>query len=511
MHSSWLYYTTGISGYVVVSQKLVRNGKERAVKDAARLIRCGVMDWGELAFLSGCPLLVALAVIALIIKETEFLADRDKKHALRAKSRSKDAVIVLRLAPKASEDAKRRCADCGGHDVKFRKGKVRRIRSLDFGRVKVYVEVEVRRIRCRHCGRMFREKIPFLASRKARVTRAFEWEMYELRASMSISAVAEWLDIDPGTVKEAEKRILSAKYRTVDLKGTRIIGIDELYVFRRARSDRKFVTVVRDMETGAVLNVSLGKGGDALRGFLARLKRQGAKIECVCMDMSNAYGKWVRESLPGALVVYDHFHVVKAMNDRINAIRRKAMARISADVRRCIRDLDVAKMAKDELLAAVKREREREDKARETLKGNMRLPLMNREDVEKDPKARERLDRMLEENADLGKAYVLKERLRDIYAWCREEGVARSMLLDWVKEAKASDVAEMESMAKTVESHLDGVLGFWKYKGASNAKTEGFNNKIRWLIKQAYGYRDYKYFRLKVLDLPNLKPRESDC
>ena len=510
MHSSWLYYITGISGYAVESQKLVRKGKERLIRNAARLARCGVLEWGELAFLAGSPVVVALAVIALILRETRSLADRDEKPAARAKSRSRDAHIVIRLAPKASEDGKRKCPDCGGGDVKFRKGKVRRIRSLDFGRVKVYVEVEVRRIRCPRCGRRFYEKIPFLAGRKARVTRAFEWEMYELRAGMSITGVAEWLDVDPGTVKDAEKRILNAKYRRIDLKGARIIGIDELYVFRRARSDRKYVTVVRDMETGAVLNVSRGKGGDALRGFLARLRRQRPKIECVCMDMSNAYGKWVRENLPDALVVYDHFHVVKAMNDRINAIRRKAMARISADVRRCIRELDVTKMAKDELLAAIGRERAREDKARESLKGNMRLPLMGRESVEKDPAAKRRLDRMLEENADLGKAYVMKERLRDVYAWCREEGVARAMLLDWIKEAKASDVAELESMAKTLEGHLEGVLGFWKYRGASNAKTEGFNNKIRWLVKQAYGYRDYRYFRLKVLDLPNLKPRDSD-
>ena len=136
---------------------------------------------------------------------------------------------------------------------------------------------------------------------------------------------------------------------------------------------------------------------------------------------------------------------------------------------------------------------------------------MDREDVEKDPKARKKLDRMLEENEDLGKAYVMKEELRDIYAYCREEGVARAMFLEWIKEAKASDVAELESMAKMIESHLEGVLGFWRHKGASNAKTEGVNNKIRWLIKQAYGYREYKYFRLKILDLPNLKPRDSDC
>ena len=65
---------------------------------------------------------------------------------------------------------------------------------------------------------------------------------------------------------------------------------------------------------------------------------------------------------------------------------------------------------------------------------------------------------------------------------------------------------DVEKMAKTIEGHLEGVLGFWEFRGASNAKTEGFNNKIGWLIKEAYGYRDFKYFRLKILDLPNLKP-----
>ena len=228
-------------------------------------------------------------------------------------------------------------------------------------------------------------------------------------------------------------------------------------------------------------------------------------------DRSNAYGKWVRENLPGVPVIYDHFHVIKAMNDHINSIRRKAMARISADVRRCIRELDVEKMAKEEVLAAIKAQEKREEEARKSLKGNMRLPLMNKEDVEKDPKSKKKLDRMLDENKDLGKAYVMKEMMRDIYLYCRSKGSAEAMLLDWIEEAKESDVAELEKMAKTIEGHLEGVLGFWEFRGASNAKTEGFNNKIRWLIKQAYGYRDFKYFRLKIFDLPNLKPRDSDC
>ena len=32
---------------------------------------------------------------------------------------------------------------------------------------------------------------------------------------------------------------------------------------------------------------------------------------------------------------------------------------------------------------------------------------------------------------------------------------------------------------------------------------EGFNGKVRWLIKQAFGFRDFKYFKLKIFDLPN--------
>ena len=87
------------------------------------------------------------------------------------------------------------------------------------------------------------------------MTRDFEWEMFELRSQMSTTATAVRLDVDPDTIKDAEKWILDTKYRRVDLKGVRMIGIDELYVFGNERSNRKYITVARDMETSAVLNV----------------------------------------------------------------------------------------------------------------------------------------------------------------------------------------------------------------------------------------------------------------
>lgn len=64
-------------------------------------------------------------------------------------------------------------------------------------------------------------------------------------------------------------------------------------------------------------------------------------------------------------------------------------------------------------------------------------------------------------------------------------------------------------MAETIEKHLDGILGYWKHDGAGNAKTEVFNNKIRWLIRQAYGFRDREYLKLKVYALPETNTSKS--
>ena len=111
--------------------------------------------------------------------------------------------------------------------------------------------------------------------------------------------------------------------------------------------------------------------------------------------------------------------------------------------------------------------------------------------------------------SELSDAHGLKEQLRGIYGVARYEFGARILLEDWCATARATEVPELVSMAETIEKHLGGVLGYWKHNGASNAKTEGFNNKIRWLIRQAYGFRDREYFKLKIYALPDTETLKS--
>jgi transposase len=64
-------------------------------------------------------------------------------------------------------------------------------------------------------------------------------------------------------------------------------------------------------------------------------------------------------------------------------------------------------------------------------------------------------------------------------------------------------------MAKTIRDRLEGITSYWTFGHASNASTEGFNNKIRWLIRQAYGFRDREYLKLKIYQLPEINCEKS--
>ena len=89
--------------------------------------------------------------------------------------------------------------------------------------------------------------------------------------------------------------------------------------------------MVLDLDSGAVVFVGDGKGADALKPFWKRLRPSKAKIEAVAMDMSAAYREAVSTHLPKAMIVFDHFHVIKLFNEKLSDLRR-ALHREATDV-----------------------------------------------------------------------------------------------------------------------------------------------------------------------------------
>jgi len=370
---------------------------------------------------------------------------------------------IVTLAPKPNREAL--CPSCATRNaILHNTGEVRKIVGLPVGPHKTFFKVPVYRVACLECGASCREPISF-CSRYARHSKALERSVIELRREMSIKAVANFVNLDWRAVKDIEKDNLRMKYRRIALKNVRIIGIDEIYVGRS-----KYKTIVRDLESGAVLFVGEGKGGDALKPFAKRIRSsRKCKIEVVAMDMSSGYAAWVKNELKTAVIVFDHFHVIQLMNKKLDELRRRTIAELSEEEKKLLK-------SKRFLL----------------LKG---LEKLNAEEVNE-------LEKLKATFEDLSLVHAMKERLRCIYRIAENQYDARILFEQWIIDARSSGIACLKTMAKTLSRLLEGVLGYWKYNQLTSAGMEGFNNKIRWLIRQAYGFRDPEYFKLKIFDLP---------
>ncbi len=367
-----------------------------------------------------------------------------------------------------SADPRPCCPTCGSaNTAAIPVKKIRNIQALPIGSRQVILRVSIRRIRCHECGAFAQEPISFCPGPYARHTKQLARYVIGLRSEMSIRAVARFTGLHWETVKNIEKAHLKRKYRRIRLKDVHVLGIDEVYLGTRMG----FITVVRDLESGAVLHIGKGKGYEALVKFRKRIRRQSRHIKAVCIDMAGAYSAWVKEVLPDADIVYDHFHVIKMMNKHLDDLRRRTMNQLCSDQKK-------------------------------QLKNKRWLLLKNIENLTDSAKAD--LEHLREEFHDLGTASAMKEYLRNIYQLADGMTVAELAFKKWCAMADESGIDSLKRMAKTLRSHWSGVLAYWRHNNITNASQEGFNNKIGWLTRQAYGYRDEQYLYLKIFDLPNL-------
>ena len=350
-------------------------------------------------------------------------------------------------------------------------GKSRDIRGLFIGFKKVLLRVFTRRILCRECSASVQEPITFCAGAQVGYSKWLAHFVVALRRTMSIREVAHVTGLHWESVKNIEKKYLQKKYKTISLGAVRYLGIDEVHLGKKLG----YITVVRDLESGRVLHIGKGKGGDALKGFRKRIRRKAKQIKAVTIDMANAYSAWVREVLPSADIVYDHFHVIKLMNERMDGLRKSTMNKLA-------------------------------DEQKKELKGKRFLFLRNQEDLSGE--AAQELKKLRFQFEDLGTASIMKEYLRNIYRMADSCELARNAFILWCEKAEVSGIFCLKQMAKTIRKRMEGLVSFWKHDGITNASQEGFNNKIGWLTRQAYGYRDEIYLHLKIYDLPNLSTKK---
>jgi transposase len=354
------------------------------------------------------------------------------------------------------------CSACGSWEVKPKGRVARTFKTLPVGGKPVSLAFEVPRVECQDCACIRQVKLGF-ADPRVSYTRAFARYVLELSRRMTIQDVAEHLQVSWDLVKEIQRSDLERRFSRPKLKKVREIAIDEISVAKGHR----YLTVVLDLQRGNVLFVGDGKGADALLPFWRRLRASGAKIRAVATDMSLAYIEAVGTHLKGARHVFDHFHIIKLYNEKLTDLRR--------DVYRELTE----RMHKD------------------VLKGIRWLLLKSPENLDPTKNEKQRLDEALKLNTPLYTAYYMKEQLRQLWNQNNKRD-ARRFLSDWIAQAESSGIRMLVKFAKTMRTYREGILNYYNYP-ISTGPLEGTNNKIKTLKRQAYGFRDQAFFKLKIL------------
>jgi len=304
--------------------------------------------------------------------------------------------------------------------------------------------------------------LPPFAPAYAHYTHRLQTFIEDLRGLMTVSDLAAITGLGWDTVKNIIKAKLEKDYGHPRLKELKRLSIDEIYLGRTQR----FFTLVIDLDSGRIVWVARGRGGDTLRKFWRALRLSKAKIEAVAMDMSPAYWAAVAEHLPDAAIVFDRFHIVKLVNEKLDALRRALV-------------------------------REATGLMKQTVKGVRYLLLMRRENV--DAQKLPRLQEALKHNEPLNIGYLLKEALGLLWEQPTYAQM-KSFLHEWRAWATESGVRQMQQLAKTLLTHASGILSWWKHR-INNGRIEGINNKIKTLLRQTYGLRDERYFVLRLYGL----------
>ena len=335
---------------------------------------------------------------------------------------------------------------------------------------RIYLDLEVRRVHCRRCGAVKRERLDFLLE-NALHTKRFALYVGRRCRSGTIRDVAAELHLDWQTVKRLEMDYMREQIRRVGTPGPKVIGIDEISI----RKGHSYRIVVSDLERRR----PIWFGGDdrseaSMEQFYRFLgKKKAKRIRLAVMDMWKAFRNATHQHAPQAAILFDKIHVMKHLGEALDKIRKAEYARLGGQQRRFIKGQKYTLLSHPQNLTGT---------------------------------ARKNLKLLLAANKRLNTAYVLKESFAQLWDYNREAW-ARKFFENWRASLKWQRLKPYEKFAQMIERHWDGLAAYCRPENkVSLGFVEGLNNKIRVLQRRAYGLRDAEYLRLKVLTcmLPQL-------
>lgn len=382
------------------------------------------------------------------------------------------------------------CPHCGKSCPCYEENRdLRTWRAPDFNGMKVFIRASAPRVSCPEHGVVV-AAVPW-AYHGSGFTAAFDRTAAWLATHLPRSTVSELLLIDWKTVGRCISRTLEDLEPDPSrrLDGLVRIGVDETSY----RKGYKYITVVVNHDTNTVVWAHEGYGRSVFEKFLQMLTpEQRSSIKAVSGDGAKWIDQCMAEYLPNAERCVDPFHVVQWAGDALNNIRRKTWQELRSIARDLQRQLEALRRAEDEASSAGAIE-----KLQTCIKTNAALakavkgalyPLGKNPDNLTERQAAT-LQFIADTDPRLYRAYQAKEWLRAIIKLPAADAVGE--LKRWYFKATHSRISELVDLARKVRRHEAGILQALGLK-LNNARVEATNNKIKLIIRKAYGFREVK-------------------
>ena len=351
------------------------------------------------------------------------------------------------------------CPDCGSQRLRKKDKRWRQPRHESWGLRHCVLVLESCKFRCRDCGHSFWERFPGILPRK-RATEPFRRSVFVAHYDgINRSRLGRREGIGGATVERWFHDFLGREL--AERRGgpcPRVLGIDEHFFSRKDG----YATTFCDLRRHTVFDVVLGRSEAALENYLAKLPGK-ERVRVVCMDLSNSYRALVHKHFPKAKIVADRFHVIRLVNLHFLA---------------CWREIDPVGAKHRGLLSMMRRHRH-----------NLK------------PEQLVRLQAYFEKFPALGEIYRFKQRLS--YLLLKKHRTRKACVplvqrfLKALHQLLHCGLAQLVTLGETLASWAVEIATMWRFT-RNNGITEGFHTKMEVLQRQAYGFRNFQNYRMRV-------------
>lgn len=351
------------------------------------------------------------------------------------------------------------CPDCGATTDKIHDYRIQTIKDIPaFGKL-VTIILRKRRYRCEHCGKRFFEVNSFLPRYHRMTNRLAAHVIHKLTDERSFTSVAREVNLSVSTVIRIFDYVSYPKSKL-----PKVLSIDE---FKGNTAGEKYQCILTDPVNKVVLDILPERYSHFLSGYFKQFpKSERDSVEYFVSDMWKTYADSASTWFKNATQIIDKYHWIRQAIWAFENVRKDEQKKLSPELRKYFK--------------------------------RSRSLLIKRFDGLNDEQKKQ-VNVMLYYSVNISRAHWFKEKFFEILD-AKDKDYARFAMSSWIEDAEQSELHQFVRCANTMRNWYSGIMNSFS-SSFTNGFTEGCNNKIKVLKRNAYGYRNFKRFRNRILHI----------